>query len=90
MQNIILHYLLTIYTVSTVAVADIKTDIYELIHPPFLNPLKNSGYYMYHMPQYKNSCILPAVYIYVFHTIIRINSDYFYALRATLIDNLSR
>jgi hypothetical protein len=43
----------------------------------FVNPLKLSGYYMYHLLYHTKICILPTEYICVFRMVLTINSDCF-------------
>jgi hypothetical protein len=46
--------------------------------PAFRNdPLKPSGYYMYHQFNIQQFYVLPTQYIYVFCVDLRIKSDYF-------------
>jgi hypothetical protein len=42
----------------------------------YFNPLKQSSYYIYHLFNIKELCNLNTEYIYAFHTILRINSNY--------------
>ena len=42
-----------------------------------INPLKYSGYYMYHQFNVNKFCVLPTQCIYVFYVDLRTNNDYF-------------
>jgi len=48
-----------------------------IIWLPWIMPLKQSGYYMYHKFKIEQFYVLPTEYIYVFCVDLRINSDYF-------------
>jgi hypothetical protein len=42
-----------------------------------INPLKPSGYYMYHMINILKLYILPTECVVVFHMVLTINSEFF-------------
>ena len=49
----------------------------KLLNNVVLNPLKHSGYYMYHQFNTQQSYVLPTQCVYVFCVDLKTNGDYF-------------